>query len=431
MEIRDPLHGSIRLSPEEVHILDHPLVQRLRSVRQLGFASLSYPGATHTRYLHSIGAMHLAGRAFEAICDNSRFAPPAAERARLRALVRLAALLHDVGHPPLSHTTESALPTVGALGVQGYARAADEQASHEDLTVALILDDDLGGRIDREYAHHALDRRLVAGTIVPAVAVDEAAFRVAGADARPLLHQVISSELDVDRMDYLLRDAYFAGVGYGTFDREWLLSGLSAVTDDGRWHLALDRRAVMAFEDFLLSRYHMFLAVYFHHRTIAFDYMLKRWFETQRGRFTVPTAPTAYARFDDHALEAALRDSADPWAERVVSRRALRLVRELRGAAESEALRPALDERLRAAGVEAHWVSSISTVSKYYRKLRTGDPWTRLFTRDTRTPGAPAVMPLHETTDLFRKYEEGYHLVRVYVTPEQAGQAGAALEAVA
>lgn len=427
MEIRDPLHGSIRLSPEEIRILDHPLVQRLRSVRQLGFAALSYPGATHTRYLHSLGALHLAGRAFDAIVENSAFAPPAAERARLRALVRVAALLHDVGHPPLSHTTESALPTVGALGVSGYGRPPEEQATHEDLTVALILDDDLGGRIDEAYARHALDRRLVAATIVPAVAVDAAAFHACGADARPLLHQVISSELDVDRMDYLLRDAYFAGVGYGTFDREWLLSGLSAVVHEGRWHLALDRRAVMAFEDFLLSRYHMFVAVYFHHRTVAFEYMLKQWFAAQRGRFAVPTAPADYARFDDHALEAALRDSDDVWARRLVARRALRVLRELRGPAEIEALQRPLTERLRAADVEVHWVSSTSTVSKYYRKLRSGDPWTRLFTRDTRHPGAPAVVPLHETTDLFQKYEQGYHLLRLYAPQEQVDRAVAAL----
>jgi hypothetical protein len=429
MEIRDPLHGSIRLTPEEIRVLDHPLVQRLRSIRQLGFASLSFPGATHTRYLHSLGALHLAGRAFDAIVDAGTFAPPAAERARLRALVRLAALLHDVGHPPLSHTTESALPTVGSLGVAGHARPADEQATHEDLTVALILDDDLGAVIDATYRHHALDRRLVAATIVPAVTADPAAFRVGGADARPLLHQVISSELDVDRMDYLLRDAYFAGVGYGTFDREWLLSGLSAVVDDGRWHLALDRRAVMAFEDFLLSRYHMFLAVYFHHRTIVFDYMLKQWFASQNRdpaapRFVVPTAAAAYARFDDHALEAALRDSDDRWAQRIVARRALRLVRELRGR-EIEAQRPAVDERLAAAGVEAHWVSSTSTVSKYYRKLRRADPWTRLFTRDGRSASAP--VPLHETTDLFHKYEEGYRLLRLYAAQDQVAVAEAAL----
>lgn len=427
MEIRDPLHGSIRLSPEEVRIVDHPLVQRLRSIRQLGYAALSYPGATHTRYLHSIGAMHLAGRAFEAIAENGPFSPPAAERARLRALVRLAALLHDVGHPPLSHTTESALPAVGALGIPGYGRDANEQATHEDLTVALILDDDLGGLIDESYAPHAIDRRLVAGTIVPAVEVDDAAFRACGADARPLLHQVISSELDVDRMDYLLRDAYFAGVGYGMFDREWLISGLSAVEHLGRWHLALHRRAVLAFEDFLLSRYHMFLAVYFHHRTIAFDYMLKQWFAGQQGRFRVPTAPSEYVRFDDHALEAMLRASDDEWARRIVARQAIRLVRELRGEAEIERIRPEMDARLRAAGVEAHWVPSTGTVSKYYRKLASGAPWTHLFTRDTRAITSPTVVPLHESTDLFHKYEEGYRLLRLYTAPDQAAHASAVL----
>lgn len=429
MELRDPLHGGIRLSGAEVRVLDHPLVQRLRKVSQLGFSELSFPGGTHTRYLHSVGAMHLAGRAFDAITDGGVFRPPRAERERLRALVRLAALLHDVGHPPLSHTTEGALPTVGALAIPGYDRPAEARASHEDLTQLLVLNSDLGATIDEAYADQAIHRRLVSAVLSPRTRVDEPAFVACGANTRPLLHQIVSSELDVDRMDYLERDAYFVGVGYGTFDREWLLSGLSAALVEGHWHLALRRRAVLAFEDFLLSRYHMFLAVYFHYRTIAYDYMLHRWLADQGESFAFPTDPADFVSFDDHHLEMALRRSADdgdPWARRIVHRDTLRLIRELQGD-EDGRLRPEIDARLAGAGIEAFWISSTSTLSKYHRKMMAGGRYARLFIRRRERRGEATVLPLHESTDLFRKYEEGRRLHRLYTLREHAPAAREAL----
>ena len=121
MEIRDPVHGSIYFSDSEVKVLDTLEYQRLRAIKQLGFAEFSFPGATHNRYLHSVGVSHLAGQAFDSIFRVYPFHKPST-KPRLKQAVRLAALLHDVGHGPLSHTTEQVMPKIEDLNVKIYSR---------------------------------------------------------------------------------------------------------------------------------------------------------------------------------------------------------------------------------------------------------------------------------------------------------------------
>ena len=117
MEVLDPIHGSIELNPAEVAVLDSAAYQRLRSIKQLGFSEFSFPGATHNRYLHSLGVCHLAGRAFDSIFRRFGIANDSV-RKRLRQTVRLAALLHDIGHGPLSHTTEEVMPKLKDLNLR-------------------------------------------------------------------------------------------------------------------------------------------------------------------------------------------------------------------------------------------------------------------------------------------------------------------------
>src|SRR6185437_1493305 len=125
MEIRDVIHGSIAIEPAERAIIDSRYFQRLRQIKQLGFAEHSFPSATHNRYVHSLGAMHTASQAFKTIFQHPRNpqlkGPQGAKYLRFRACLRLAALLHDVGHGPLSHTTEFAMPDLKALGVPGVS----------------------------------------------------------------------------------------------------------------------------------------------------------------------------------------------------------------------------------------------------------------------------------------------------------------------
>src|SRR5262245_57882658 len=136
MEIRDVIHGSIPIESYELPVIDSRYFQRLRHIKQLGFAENSFPSATHNRYIHSLGAMHTATRAFDTIFSKTS----RTTHQRFRALVRLAALLHDIGHGPLSHTTEFAMPHVRKLQLPHLdAKAAGaRKATHEDYTLKLI-----------------------------------------------------------------------------------------------------------------------------------------------------------------------------------------------------------------------------------------------------------------------------------------------------
>lgn len=208
MEVRDPIHGAIVLSDDETAVVDHPFVQRLRGIKQMGFSELPFPGAVHTRYAHALGAMELAGRAFDQVFAADPFRSPR-RRAELRQCVRVAALCHDLGHAPFSHCTEFAMPSLRALGVEAYdpaivAGRLDKTASHEDYTIGIVTASSLAGTV---AAHFPFEGRHVAALISREVAAPDDFFVDAGIDWRRVLSQLISSELDVDRLDYLVRDS--------------------------------------------------------------------------------------------------------------------------------------------------------------------------------------------------------------------------------
>jgi len=151
---------------------------------------------------------------------------------------------------------------------------------------------------------------------------------VGSRDLLPLLRQIVSGELDADRMDYLQRDSFFTGVNYGKFDLDWIVQNLETVERGGRVHLALQHRAVFAFEDFLLSRYHMFLSVYFHYASVGYEQLLQRYCDTSGGEYELPADVDRYLEHDDVTLTAALRASKNPWAMRIVRRQGYRLLLE-------------------------------------------------------------------------------------------------------
>jgi len=215
-EIRDPVHGYVQLEGLALEIADTPQMQRLRWIKQLGLASLVYPGANHTRFEHSLGAYHLADLLA------SHLGLPEEDR----MLVGAAALLHDVGHGPLSHATEAALAP--------YLRK-----EHESI-IDILKKGELRAVLDK-YG-------LKASEI-------QAAINGVG------LGQIVSGEIDVDRMDYLIRDAHYTGVAYGVIDRLRLLQKM--ILHGGE--LVVEAGGVQAATSLLISRLLMHPSVYYHH----------------------------------------------------------------------------------------------------------------------------------------------------------------------
>ena len=448
-EIRDPIHGAISVSSRERALLDHPLFQRLRHVRQLGFSDLSFPGATHTRYLHSIGAMHLAGVAFDGIFDSpeGRRVDPE-RRGWLRVMLRTAALLHDVGHAPFSHSSEFAMPAVGTLKIPIYEQfpalyAPERQATHEDYTIKVITDSSLTRLVEGDGQFPAT---AVAGLVDPRLPVDPRWYQAGGIDWRPLLQQLISSELDVDRMDYLPRDSHFSGVHYGVFDVAWLTSHLACHIQGGKAWLALRERAIYAFDDFLIARYHMFLMVYFHYRSVAYEEMFRRYFEAGGDGWSFPNDIEDYAWVDDSTLLSHLRASRDPWARRIVLRREYKLLIERHGSPADVDLTP-VTATLTEARIPFFTAQSRGQLSKYFahRKAAGGMQWrlplggvqaddqlptAPIYVLRHRYRGAesPEVTELEDSTLLFERYEEQLRLSRVYVPPDAVARAGALID---
>lgn len=289
MILRDPVHGLVSFeSPEEsivVALLEARELQRLRRVRQMGLASLAYPGADHTRFSHALGAAHVMTRLIRrlrAIHDALPFWQRlTTERAR-DALA--AALLHDVGHGPFSHLFEEAMP---------------ESRRHEEWTRRIVLD-------PATDVHRILVRF---DASLPARVVN----LVQGESDLTYLSRAVSGTFDVDRCDYLLRDAHFTGVGYGKFDLDWLLRSLcfgQSQEEAKGPPLAIDgAKGIPAIESFLLARLFMFQQVYFHKTERASEWMLSRIFERVHQRILdgarlpgVPPALVSIARTGDASL---------------------------------------------------------------------------------------------------------------------------------
>jgi HD superfamily phosphohydrolase len=226
--VRDPLWNNIRLEPQALAVLDTPAVQRLRYVRQLGHAFLVYPGATHTRFEHALGAYHLARRVVTELGEGD-----SAEGLN----VRLAALLHDIGHYPFSHALEEA----------GLPR-------HEILAARHLRTGALAATLER------LD--------VPAERLLEL---IQGTSTSPLAG-LIAGSLDVDKLDYLSRDAIMCGVPYGVIDVDRLLTSLT-LSPGG---VTLHAKGLAALESLLFAKYQMYRNVYWHHAVRSATAMFKR-----------------------------------------------------------------------------------------------------------------------------------------------------------
>ncbi|MGI9167915.1 MAG: HD domain-containing protein [Pyrinomonadaceae bacterium] len=228
---RDPVHNIIRLRTDTdegelmMRLIDAPEFQRLRRIKQLGLGLYTYQGAEHSRFTHSLGALHLMTRVLDRLGEKYNI------HSNDRAAALAAALLHDVGHGSFSHVMEKVL---------GF--------HHEAWTVQVVLSEETEiGRLLRAHSPE-----------LPAkvAAIIEGKFQPAA------LGQLVSSQLDVDRMDYLLRDSLMTGAKYGIYDLEWIINALAI--DEERDRIYVAARGLYAVEEYLQARYYMFRQVYFH-----------------------------------------------------------------------------------------------------------------------------------------------------------------------
>lgn len=323
--INDPIHKIIELNEDEVRVIDHPAFQRLRRIKALGFLDRVFPSAKHSRFEHSIGACHVAGMVFDSIEQVSREFTDYGTWAdssdhvgltvaeidsifskEIRDCIRIAALLHDVGHGPFSHASESIMPPIEDLIKENaeafdFIRAALEKskadkkkkgktaADHEDYSL-LILD-----LILRDLNFPKEKANLIAALKSSYVEAPSGYDK----EIISILSQLVDGEIDSDRMDYLLRDSYFCGVPYGTYDLKRLQEGLCLVKDrkSNKKSFAVLRKAITAFEDFLFSRFQMHVQIYTH----KIDASCNKAFEelAKKSGYVLPPSVTKYVEVDD------------------------------------------------------------------------------------------------------------------------------------
>lgn len=236
--INDPVHGFINIQDDLLFsIIEHPYFQRLRRIKQLGLTNLVYPGALHNRFNHALGAMHLMGEAIRDLRLKGQIISEEEEQAALIAI-----LLHDIGHGPFSHALESSIVS---------------EVSHE--TLSLLFMEKLNTEFD--------------GKLTMAIDIFKGEY------AKKFLHQLVSSQLDVDRMDYLQRDSYFTGVSEGVIGTQRIIKMMNVVNDQ----LVIEAKGIYSIENFLTSRRIMYWQVYLHKTVLSAEFLLIK--ILQRAKF--------------------------------------------------------------------------------------------------------------------------------------------------
>ena len=234
LQIVDPIHDFITVYPHELELVDTPVFQRLRRIRQLAGAHLVYPGAQHSRFEHSLGTMHIASQAANVLKEKGHLNSKDSEN------IRMAALLHDIGHGPFSHLFEEVIQK-------------KKKISHEEMGKRLILKSEIGDIITKS----GFDK-----TFLSKLAFGDSKYQ--------FMNEIISGGLSADMMDYLLRDGYFTGSKHAKVDFMRIIHSL----DVHNKKLSLDKSALYSFESMMISRYQMFKAVYFHKTVRSAEVML-------------------------------------------------------------------------------------------------------------------------------------------------------------
>lgn len=308
-EIRDPIHTFVRMDAEEKKVVNSRYFQRLRHIHQLAMTHLVYPGATHTRFEHSLGVMELATRVFDVVTNPNNIhhsvkdlLPEIADdrrRSYWRQVIRVAALCHDLGHLPFSHAAEKEL--------------LPSEYDHETITRLIIETEEM------KEIWNGITPPLRTDDIVRIALGPKKASDLSFSDGQSVISEIIVGDsFGVDRVDYLLRDSYYAGVAYGKFDHYRLIDTMrilpppSQPSDDESREplLGIEEGGIHTAEALALARYFMFTQVYCHHVRRIYDIHLKDFLKEylQNGQF--PTEPCEYLNITDEEIYSAIRNAA-------------------------------------------------------------------------------------------------------------------------
>ena len=493
--IRGNVHGSIDITRLEDLVISHPFFQRLRRVRQLAFLHYVFPGATHTRFEHSLGVMHLAGVAWRKLYENqknlksslesfvdfdaveSQMHPDSMvhglisptlkniesifESPYIKQSLRLAALLHDLGHPPFSHTGEKILPTYKELleanpGCPDYLKdylesrcsllmckgkdPSNIRVRHEILSVMMV--DTL---LNDVYANNEIqmedqvDPRDVIAIIIPDIE-PETSSPLVNANAHRLCRELLSGELDIDRMDYLLRDSRECGVVYGIFDAGRIFDSICLYYDpeDKDFHIAIGFSGLAAFEDYLRARHSMYLQLYFHKTSVGAEAMMQQIVKVLGG-FSLPPNIKEYAKYDEFNIGATLLEAGDSLKQEkreelgqlvsglLYNRNLWKRVYEVTGPSlsdvECQSLTAAM-ELLKKSGITFEQISSSGSLTRFSprEEHQKSVNSLRLIKKDARQ--MPRVWPIEDFLQVM-KINETTFINRLYVSPKDADEKGA------
>ncbi|AEG58487.1 HD domain-containing protein [Desulforamulus ruminis] len=398
-EIRDPIHGFISVSCDERKIIDTRYFQRLRRIRQLGTTYLLYPAAEHTRFPHSLGVMHISSLIFDKLVEKrgTVLRWSSAEKEKYKQMLRLASLLHDLGHAPFSHVSDDLFDAA----LKG----------HEGMAAKMITETEIGQIIDKIGREHGFGSKDIAAMIMGQVFTKE----------EQLITNIFSSELDSDKMDYLLRDSLFTGVKYGYYDLDRVLNVLNLFPKDGGWIVGVDHDGVQAVEGLILARYFMFAQVYLHRTRRIYDKimvnLLKDLLLEKNGKKRLPTNPEKFILWDDDAVLQEAKNSSSLWAERFLNRKHLKCVWETdpRPLKEERAYQTRIKDEL-----ESRYKSSQVIVDQYQKAPIKfdidGTPTIHVLSNQSATEA----FSFRDKAPIVAKLEEPIYIFRVYTDEENA-----------
>lgn len=486
-KVRDPLHDTIAFTQVEKQVIDSPEFQRLRRIQQTAFIKYVFPGATHTRFVHALGVMHMAGVLLNSLISNQQRILSALEsslsqlpltvqkshdmtelhhgsltgtqsalewlkHSEIAQILRLAALLHDVGHAPFSHSLERFMPTwkeldesLSALGLPEYLQTAfikkiskqkgkhpsalDSRIRHEIYTLMIVARIFSGSD---ELCSFSLGQDVCAVLDLDVAPYEQGVLNASG--LQTLLHEVVSGEIDVDRMDYLLRDSRECGVVYGLFDAGRILDSACFYKDPStsNYHLAIRRSGVAAFEDYLRARWSMYQQVYFHKTATACEAMLEA-IHKSLNRFSLPLSLKEFLKLDDSSFIGFAQARAEG-----LSTRGIELLEDLlygrklwkRVYEESipsdqlstaPSLCPATINFLRSQGIPSEMIESSTSLTRFSPKGRDRHSRNTLKVVVKDVHGLRFLEPIEMHSRLVNRLDEEIVIRRIFVARENEG----------